>query len=91
MRGRVTSFDHQTGRFTCDPPWAIDPSPGQAYELASPEEAPLLAMRYVMGLPLSERLPPVAVRLGTTRGTNALITRRGARTALVTTPDSKTS
>jgi 5-oxoprolinase (ATP-hydrolysing) len=38
-----------------------------------------------LGVPLAQPLPPVVVRLGTTRGTNALITRRGARTALVTT------
>src|SRR5262249_36103799 len=30
-------------------------------------------------------IPNVVVKLGTTRGTNALLTRRGARTALVTT------
>src|SRR5690606_12574720 len=30
-------------------------------------------------------LPPVDVRLGTTRGTNALLERKGARTAFVTT------
>jgi len=38
-----------------------------------------------LGLPLAEPVPPVTLRLGTTRGTNALITRGGARTALVTT------
>ena len=39
----------------------------------------------MLALRLDEPIPPVAVRLGTTRGTNALITRRGAATALVTT------
>ena len=34
---------------------------------------------------LSEPIPPCTVRLGTTRGTNALLTRRGAKTAFVTT------
>jgi 5-oxoprolinase (ATP-hydrolysing) len=63
----------------------VAPSPGQAYELASGEEAPIVAIRYLLGLPLAAEIPPVIVRLGTTRGTNALITRRGARTAFVTT------
>ncbi len=61
------------------------PEPGQAYELVSGEEAPVLAIRYMLGLGLLEPIPHVVVRLGTTRGTNALLTRRGARTALVTT------
>lgn len=56
-----------------------------AYELLSPEPAPLVAIRYLLGAQLSAALPPVDVRLGTTRGTNALITRTGSRMALVTT------
>ena len=56
-----------------------------AYELEAGEEAPLLAIRRVLGLPLAAPLPPCEVRLGTTRGTNALLERRGARTTLVTT------
>ncbi len=59
--------------------------PGTRYELASGEDAPLLAIRQVLGLPLDQPLPPLVVKLGTTRGTNALLTRTGARTAFVTT------
>ena len=36
-------------------------------------------------LALGSPIPPVSIRLGTTRRANALITRRGARTAPVTT------
>ncbi|HEX5106232.1 MAG TPA: hydantoinase B/oxoprolinase family protein, partial [Pirellulaceae bacterium] len=57
----------------------------QHYELVSPEDAPLLAIRLFLGLRLDEPIPPCVVRLGTTRGTNALLTRRGAKTALATT------
>ncbi len=55
------------------------------YELVSPEEAPLLAIRLFLGLPLDDPFSPCSVRLGTTRGTNALLTRRGAKTGFVTT------
>jgi 5-oxoprolinase (ATP-hydrolysing) len=55
------------------------------YELRSNLESPVVAIRYLLGLPLARPVPSVALRLGTTRGTNALITRRGAKTALVTT------
>ncbi|MGD9646983.1 MAG: hydantoinase B/oxoprolinase family protein [Pirellulales bacterium] len=68
-----------------DPPLADMPAVGAAYEILCDEEAPTLAIRYLLGLRRDATLPPVNVRLGTTRGTNALLTRRGARTAFVTT------
>jgi len=61
------------------------PAEGAVYELRCNLEAPVVAIRYLLGLPLAKPAPPVLLRLGTTRGTNALITRTGARTALVTT------
>ncbi|MEZ6054543.1 MAG: hydantoinase/oxoprolinase N-terminal domain-containing protein [Planctomycetaceae bacterium] len=53
--------------------------------MCSHEQAPILAIRSILGLRLDQPIPQVAVRLGTTRGTNALLERRGARTALITT------
>ena len=61
------------------------PENDYTYELSSDEEAPILAIRSILGLRLDQAIPPVRVRLGTTRGTNALLTRTGARTAFVTT------
>ncbi len=58
---------------------------GTRYELTANEEAPTLAIRTTLGLRRDQAIPPVTVRLGTTRGTNALLTRRGARTVFVTT------
>jgi 5-oxoprolinase (ATP-hydrolysing) len=58
---------------------------GAAFELRSPEEAPVLAARLVTRTPLSAELPEVAMRLATTRGTNALLERKGASTALLIT------
>ncbi|HQU44026.1 MAG TPA: hydantoinase/oxoprolinase family protein, partial [Pirellulales bacterium] len=81
----VHSFDANTGTFSLDMPLNEVPSAGQPYELVSDCEAPVLAIRYLMRLPADSPIPAVRVRLGTTRGTNALITRCGARTALVTT------
>lgn len=56
-----------------------------AFEIDSGIEAPVLGVRRLLGCPLAAELPRLAVRLGTTRGTNALLTRRGARTALAIT------
>ena len=82
---RVTEFDHLTGTVTVDQPLPAELAVGTNYELASGEESPIVAIRYLLGLRLDETIPEVSVRLGTTRGTNALLTRRGARTAFVTT------
>jgi 5-oxoprolinase (ATP-hydrolysing) len=82
--GNVTGFDRSAGRLLVSG-LSHAPAPEAAYELSCGEEAPVVAIRYLLGLRLDESMPPVSLRLGTTRGTNALITRTGARTALVTT------
>ena len=66
-------------------PLATEPLAGAAFELRSPEEAPVLAARLVTGVPLGTALPDLALRLATTRGTNALLERKGAATAFFVT------
>ena len=56
-----------------------------SYELSSDDIAPIIAIRRQLGLPRNDSIPKCKVRLGTTRGTNALITRQGVRVAFVTT------
>lgn len=48
-------------------------------------QSPVVATRILLGVPLTDPLPRLDVRLGTTRGTNALLTRTGAATALMIT------
>ena len=55
------------------------------FEITAHEEAPILAARLVTGTPLAEPLPPMEMRLGTTKGTNALLEKKGAATALLIT------
>jgi 5-oxoprolinase (ATP-hydrolysing) len=81
----VAEFDAAAGAMQLDRPLSVTPAIGQAYELSTGEEAPVVGVCYLLGLPAGAPLAPVAVRLGTTRGTNALLTRRGARTAFITT------
>lgn len=54
-------------------------------ELDCGQPAPVVAMRFLMGMPCHQQLQDVQLRLGTTRGTNALLTRQGAKTALLAT------
>ncbi len=82
---RVVAFDGVRGRFTLETPLPVATGEHLEYELTTGEDAPLLAIRRILRLRLDEPVPAVDIRLGTTRGTNALLERRGARTALVTT------
>lgn len=55
-----------------------------AIELDAGVHAPIVAIRRLIGVPFTDPLPDCDVRLGTTRGTNALLTRSGAKVGLVT-------
>lgn len=54
-------------------------------KVPSSDDAPLVGIRQLLGLASDAAIPPCEVRLGTTLGTNALLERRGARSALLLT------
>ncbi|HEY0017935.1 MAG TPA: hydantoinase B/oxoprolinase family protein [Longimicrobium sp.] len=81
---RIASYDAASGRMRLERGME-GLRPGAAVEVRSPEEAPVLAARLVTGTAYGAPLPPLAMRLATTRGTNALLERRGAPTALFIT------
>jgi len=83
--GMVLASDRDRGVLTVQLRDRDLPPIGTSYELASDVDSPTLAIRFLLGLGPVEPMPPVEVHLGTTRGTNALLTRTGARTAFVTT------
>jgi 5-oxoprolinase (ATP-hydrolysing) len=56
----------------------------QGIELDAGVHAPIIAIRRLIGVPFADPLPDCDVRLGTTRGTNALLTRTGANVGLLT-------
>jgi 5-oxoprolinase (ATP-hydrolysing) len=81
-RGMIVASDEQ-GRLEVG--WEERlPGPVGRAELDGGEPAPLLAIRRTLGLRLDAPIGSVDVRLGTTRGTNALLERKGAKTAFVT-------
>lgn len=55
------------------------------FQLTTKEEAPILATRLVTATPLNRPLPPIKMRLGTTKATNALLEQKGAKTTLFVT------
>ncbi len=58
---------------------------GMLIEVRCDEPAPLLACRLVTRTSAHQPLPPMELRLATTRGTNALLERKGAEVALFIT------
>jgi 5-oxoprolinase (ATP-hydrolysing) len=54
-------------------------------EITAFEEAPVLAARLVTHTPLSDTLPPIALKLGSTKGTNALLEKKGANVTFIVT------
>lgn len=70
---------------TRDPPPDSVTGQGGLYEIVSDEGAPALAIRMLLGLERARPIPKSSIRLGTTRGTNALLTRTGAKVAFITT------
>lgn len=82
----VTAAEHDGGlQLKINQPWQGPRRDGQSIELFGDEPAPTLAARLVTQTAMNETLPDIAMRLGTTRGTNALLERRVARTALFVT------
>lgn len=78
----VTEFQ-RGGRIRLAQP--VDLSHAEKYEIVPNCEAPVLAVQRLLQVPLGQSIPPITVRLGTTRGTNALLTRNGAKLALLIT------
>ncbi|MEQ8414637.1 MAG: hydantoinase B/oxoprolinase family protein [Imperialibacter sp.] len=81
----IASFDPNNFKFTL-----TSPIPNKLlfpcdFELDGGEEAPVLAARLITETALDNALPPIDMRLGTTRGTNALLERKGANTAWLVT------
>ncbi|MCE7862050.1 MAG: 5-oxoprolinase [Bacteroidetes bacterium CHB5] len=58
---------------------------GTRIEITSNEEVPVLAARLLTETALDKKFPPIEMKLGSTRGTNALLERKGAPTALIIT------
>jgi len=58
---------------------------GSRIEITSNEEVPVLAARLLTETALDKKFPPIEMKLGSTRGTNALLERKGAATALIIT------
>ncbi|MFM7259000.1 MAG: hydantoinase/oxoprolinase family protein, partial [bacterium] len=57
--------------------------PLRLHNRGDPLDAPRLGLHAATGTPIGVPLPPIEIRLSTTRGTNALLQARGARVGVV--------
>lgn len=88
----ATSFEEYAKIIFCDPEKKIIqvdidfhlPQPLD-FEITAHEEAPVLICRLATSTLVGQSFPPMVLRLGTTRGTNALLEGKGAKTTLFVT------
>jgi 5-oxoprolinase (ATP-hydrolysing) len=82
----IQKYDVENQIIHLDKPFPKDtPLEGLTFEITAFEEAPILAARLITQTPLHNALPSLSFRLGSTKGTNALLERKGAKTALLVT------
>ncbi|MCC5905509.1 MAG: hydantoinase B/oxoprolinase family protein [Balneolaceae bacterium] len=82
---RIISSDENESILTLSDELPVPSGQNVPFEIRSPEEAPVLAARLVTQTPIGSPLPPLQFRLSTTKGTNALLERRGGRTLFLIT------
>ncbi|HZY79165.1 MAG TPA: hydantoinase B/oxoprolinase family protein [Cyclobacteriaceae bacterium] len=80
----IKSVDVEKGFVTLQHPskqrWA-----GETIEISTHEEVPVFAARLLTSTTLAAKFPRIEMKLGSTRGTNAILEKKGARTALLIT------
>ena len=82
----VKSYDFVQKIITLNKPLPIDfLNQNLSFEITAHEEAPVLAARLITQTGLKDKFPPLLMRLGSTKGTNALLERKGAPTAFFVT------
>jgi len=83
-QAKITGFDSQQSTISVDRPLESNTCPA-SFEVHSDEEAPVLAARLATRTLQNKALPPINLRLATTKATNALLENQGAPTALFIT------
>lgn len=83
LQSTIVSSDLSSGQIKISNPINLPEGSDISFEIFFKEPAPVLGIHQIMGLGLNERIGAISLKLGTTRGTNALLERNGARTALI--------
>jgi len=81
---KIKSIDFSKKLITLKEPLSLVNS-SMDFAITANEEVPVLACRLITETTLSEKLPPMELRLGSTRGTNALLEGTGAKVTFLVT------
>ncbi len=82
---KIENFDTNKNIIRLNQPILTPESKGQNFEITSHEEAPVLGARLITQTALSETFPDLQLKLGSTKGTNALLENKGAKTLFIIT------
>ena len=82
---RIEKVDLTNSLIHLTAPLKYSLEPGTSFEISSQEEVPVFAARIITETGFDQSFPPIEMKLGSTRGTNALLERKGARAALLIT------
>ncbi len=83
---KIQSYDFKSKVLTLNQPIVSKTNiDGENFEITSHEEAPVLGTRLITQTGLDETFPDLFIKLGSTKGTNALLERKGAKTLLIIT------
>jgi 5-oxoprolinase (ATP-hydrolysing) len=81
---KVNSFDPSTNILTLNfPIFTPNSLLERSFELFTNEEVPIFATRLLTQTPLNQPFPEIDLRLGSTKGTNALLEHKGARVLFI--------
>ncbi|MDT8401286.1 MAG: hydantoinase B/oxoprolinase family protein [Bacteroidales bacterium] len=81
----VEEYDINRSVIRLNMPLPLKSVRNSSFEITSNEEAPILGARLLTGTALNETFPTMIFKLGSTRGTNALLEKKGAKTLFVVT------
>lgn len=81
----IVSFDVERRILQLDASFFNPEMQGKNFELTSHEEAPVLGARLITQTALHETFPDLQLKLGSTKGTNALLENKGAKTLFIVT------
>lgn len=82
---KIEEFNIDSKIIKLNKPNLISDLEGQNFEITSFEEAPVLGARLITKTALNESFPDMQLKLGSTKGTNALLENKGAKTLFIVT------
>jgi len=83
VRTTIRNFDQESSWLELEE--GLNLTIGSDFEVSAHEEAPILCARLATRTKMNDPLPPMDFRLGSTKGTNALLERKGGKVVFVIT------